>query len=196
MKRTAVIVLTLLAFFGGLRVWQNVSRSHGLRDYDRRITSAQTVFIQYFAPQAQNGVDQTVQAFTSGSFAADRFLKVTELWEKDFRTASGAIAKLKTPNQVVADAQFLIGQGVDSYIRVVRLWNLAAQIRALADAEKDTKKKKALNDKVQVVLLQADDLRKQNAETLYARGAKLLTDLNVEYGLQKRQSTQPQQQQQ
>ena len=194
-KRTAVIVLTLLAFLGGLRVWQNVSRSDALRDYDVKITSAQRVFIQYFAPQAPNGIDQSVQAFTSGQLPAASFLKLTELWEKDFRAASTALAKVKTPNKVVEDAQFLIVQGVDSYTRVVRLWNLAAKMRTLADAEKDVKKKKALSDQVQVVLLQADDLRKSNAETLYARGAKLLTDLNVEYGLQKKQDTQQQQQQ-
>jgi hypothetical protein len=195
-KRAAVIVLAVLAFMGGLRVWQNVSRSDSLRSYDKRISSAQTVFIRYFTPNAPSGVDQNVQSFTSGQLSAESFRKLTELWETDFRAASTAIGKLKPPNKVVEDSQFLIQQGVDGYVRVVRLWNLAAQLRGLADAEKDVKKKKVLNDKVQVVLLQADDVRKGTAESLYARGATKLSDLNVEWGLQKKQDTQQQQQQQ
>jgi hypothetical protein len=49
---------------------------------------------------------------------------------------------------------------------------------------------------VQVILLQADDIRKGQADGAYKRGVEKLTALNVEWGLQKKQSDQQQQQQQ
>jgi len=188
-KRAVVIVLAVLAFLGGLRVWQNVSRSDALREYDRKLTTAQNQFIGHFSPGVPTNVDQNVQAFTSGQLGATMFIALANQWETDFRASADAVGKLKTPNDVIADGQFLIQQSITSYVEVARLWNLAGQLRQIADAEKDKKKKSALNDRVQVLMIEADGLRKQHADLLYQQGAKKITDLNVEYGLQKAPSS-------
>jgi hypothetical protein len=184
-KRTAVIVLAVLAFAGGLRVWQNVSRSDALRAYDRRLTTAQNVFIQHFSPNVPTNVDQNLQGFQSGKISPVAFLAVTTQWDKDFTAGATAVGKLKTPNKVAAEAQFLLRQAMLGYAHVARLWNLAASVKQLADGTKDATVKKALNDRVQVVLLQADDARRTTVDPLYKRGAELITSLNIEYGLQK-----------
>jgi hypothetical protein len=187
-KRAVVIVLAVLAFLGGLRVWQNVSRTHSLRKYDQKLTTAQGQFIQHFSPNVPTNVDQNLQNFQQGKVSAAAFLAVTSIWDKDFTASATAVGKLKTPNKVVAQAQFLIQQGIDGYARVARMWNFAAQIKQLGDATKDATIKKTLNDRLQVVLLEADDARRQGADKLYSEGAKQLTDLNVEWGLQKKQA--------
>ena len=45
-----------------------------------------------------------------------------------------------------------------------------------------------LDDEEVSEALQADDARRQGADKLYSRGATQLTDLNVEWGLQKKQA--------
>ena len=114
-------------------------------------------------------------------------LQITDAWVKDFNTAATAVHKLKPPNPVVADAQFLIEQSIQSYIQTAGFWNIAGQLRLQANGERDKKKNKALNDKVGTILLQADSLRRQHGDLLYQRGATELTNLNIEYGLQKPQ---------
>ena len=195
-KRTAVIVLALLAFLGGLRVWQNVARADALRKFNQDLSTAQSKFIAHFAPNAPSSFDQNLQAFTQGQIGGSAIIALATLWETDFRSGLEEVSKIKPPNPVAEDAQFLIEQGIDGYIGVVRLLNLAGQVKLLADAEKDPKQKQQLNDKVQVTLQQADEWRKQRADVIYTRGAKKLDDLNVQYGITKRQSQQQQQQQQ
>lgn len=195
-KRALVVTLAVLALLGGLRLWQNVSRSSSLKKYDIKVTTAQLVFSNHFNTQTPGNVDSSVQAFTGGTLKAADFLKLTEAWEKDFRAASEAVAKVKPINKTVEEAQFLMQQGIDGYTRVVRLWTFAGQLKQTADAETDAKRKKALNDQVQAILLQADDIRRGQAEKDYKRGVDLLTELNIEWGLQKKQSEQQQQQQQ
>jgi len=188
-KRAAIVVLAVLAFLGGIRVWVNVSRSDSLRAYDRKITTAQGLFVQYFSPNAPASVDTNLQNFQQGKLAAATFLSQAQTWAKDFATSATAVGKLKTPNDVVRDAQFLIQQGISGYARVANLWIVAAQLKQSADATKDKTLKQAYLDKENAVLLQADDARRQGADALYARGAKLLTDLNVKWGLQKKQAS-------
>ena len=195
-KRAAVIVLAVLAFLGGLRVWQNVSRADALKTFNQRLTAAQAKLIQHFAPQAPAALDQNVQAFTQGSIRGGAMIALAELWEKDFRASKAAVEKVKAPNDVAEEAQFLIANGIDGYIGVVRLYNLAGQVRNLADTEKDAKQKQQLMDKVQVIMVQADEWRKQRADTIYTRGAQTLSDLNVEYGIEQRPTPQQQPQQQ
>ena len=189
-KRAAVIVLAILAFLGGTRVWVNVSRSDSLRDYDKKLTTAQTQFIQYFSPQVQANVDTNLQNFQQGKLAAAMFLSQAQTWQKDFTAAATAVGKLKPPNKVVREAQFLLQQGIAGYARVAGLWQIAAQLKQSADATKDKTIKQAYIDKEQSVLLQADDARRQGADLFYSRGAKQLTDLNIEWGLQKPQPAQ------
>lgn len=183
-KRAAVIVLAVLALLGGLRVWQNVSRAEALKRFNVRMSAAQGSLIKHFAPEAPAAFDKNITAFTQGTIGGGPMIALAELWEKDFRASKAAVEKTKAPNVVATDAKFLIEQGIDGYIGVVRLYNLAGQVRLLSDVEKDAKQKQLLRDKVQVILVQADEWRKQRADVLYTRGAKLLSDLNVRYGIE------------
>lgn len=186
MKRAAVITLTVLAFLGGLRVWQNDSRADALEKFNIRLQAAQTSMFKHFSDQAPAAFDKNVQAFTQGSIGGAPIIALAELWEKDFRASKAAVAKLKAPNAVAKDSKFLLEQGIEGYIGVVRLLNAAGQVRVLADAEKDAKQKQELLAKVQVILLQADEWRKQRADELYKAGATKLTALNHEYGVDAR----------
>ena len=188
-KRSVVIVLAVLAFLGGIRVWENVSRSDSLRAYDRKIAAAQSQFIQYFSPQAPASVDSNLQNFKQNKLAAATFLSQAQTWQKDFAAAATAIGKLKTPNKTVREAQFLIQAGISEYSRIAGLWTIAAQLKQAADQTADKTIKQKFIDREQSVLLQADDMRTQGSDPLYRRGATLLTNLNVEWGLQKKQSS-------
>jgi hypothetical protein len=185
-KRAVVITLTVLAFLGGLRVWQNDSRADALEKFNIKLASAQTKMLQHFSEQAPAAFDKNVQAFTQGTIRGGGMIALAELWEKDFNATKAAVTKLKAPNAVAKDAKFLIEQGIDGYIGVVRLFNLAGQVRNLADSEKDAKQKELLLQKVQVIMQHADEFRKQRADKLYTEGATKLTALNKEYGVDAR----------
>jgi hypothetical protein len=197
-KRALVITLAVLSLLGGLRVWQNVSRGDALKQFNRKLALAQTSFIQHFAPNAPANFDKNITAFTGGQIGGGAMIALATLWEKDFRATEGKVEKLKAPNPVAEDARWLIQQGIDGYVGVVRLFNLAGQWRQLADAEKDPKQKQLLIDKVKVLMQHADEWRKQRADVIYTRGAQKLSELNIAYGIEKpqTQSTNQQQQQQ
>jgi len=186
-KRSAVILLAILAFVGGLRVWQNVSRADALKDFNKKLNVAQSKFIVHFTQGSPTAFDQNVQAFTQGQIGGAAFITLAALWEKDFSASADRIGKLKAPNRVAEDAKFLMQQGLEGYVGVTRLYNLAGQLKQLADLEKDPKLKQQWNDKVQVTLQQADEWRKQRADVIYTRGATKLTDLNIQYGIAKPQ---------
>ena len=185
-KRIVVSVLAVLAFLGGARVWENVSRSDKLRDYDKALSAASAQFVQYFSAQNPSNVDTNVQNFQQGKLAAATFLTLTQTWDTDFTSAAKAVGKLKPPGGI-REAQYLMQQGITGMARVARLWNLAAQLQQLADGTKDAKVKQSYKDKVQAILLQADDLRRQGAEPLFARGQTQWTNLNYEWGVIKKQ---------
>lgn len=189
-KRAAVIVLAVLAFLGGVRVWENVSRSDSLRDYEKKLAAPVNVFQQYFLSSNPASVDASLQNFQQGKLPAASFVTLTQTWDKDFTSAAQTVGKLKPPNALVRNAQFLIQQGFNGMARVARLWNLAALLQQLADGTKDAKIKQTYKDKIQVVLLQADDLRRQGAEPLYGRGFTQINDLLIEWGLEKPQPQQ------
>jgi hypothetical protein len=195
-KRAVVIVLAIASLLGGLRVWQNVSRADALKLFNRKLAQAQTSFIQHFAPDAPASFDKNIQAFTAGQIGGGVMIALATLWEKDFRATEDKVAKLKAPNKVAEDARVLIMQGIDGYVGVVRLFNLAGQVSQIAAVEKDPKQKLLLNDKVKVLMQHADEWRKQRADKIYTLGAQKLSELNIEYGIEKPQSTQQQQQQQ
>jgi hypothetical protein len=186
-KRGVVIVLAVLALLGGLRVWENDSRSSALRTFNQKLALAQSKFLSYFAQSSPASVDQNVSAFTQGTIGGGAFITLADLWEKDFTAAEQKVAKLKAPNPLAEEAKFLMQQGINGYVGVVRLYNLAGQLKLVADSEKDAAQKKILNDKIQVLLEHADQWRKQRADILYARGATNLTALNIRYGIEKKQ---------
>lgn len=193
-KRAVVILLSLLAFLGGLRVWQNDARADAVNEYRFKLARAEEPFLVHLRQDAPTNFDTTIQGFTSGQVPAQQFLTVSALWEKDFKRAVDAIKKLKTPNEVVAESQNLIALAIDEYVGVARLYNLAAQFKQLADDEKDAKRKQALDAKVQVVLQHADEWRKQRADEVFRAGATKLNDLLLRYHVIEPQPTQTPQQ--
>ncbi len=182
-KRAVVIFLAILAFLGGLRVWQNDARADAVNEYRLKLARAQEPFLAHLRQDAPTNFDARIQAFTSGQAPAQEFLALSALWEKDFKRSVEAIRKLKTPNDVVAEAQNLIALAIDEFVGVARLYNLAGQLKQLADAEKDKKKKEKLNQKVQVTLQHADEWRRQRAEEVFRAGATKLNDLLLRYHL-------------
>jgi len=191
-KRTVVIVLSLLSILGGLRVWQNVSRSDAVRSYVKKLGAAQQFLLIHLDQNSLTNVQSNVQQFTSGKLEAAKFIQLADLWEKDFRAAEDAMKKVKPPNKLLVQAQALIVDGVDGYVGLARLYNVAGQIMAVADTEKDPAQKKLISDKVQVVLTHAMEWQ-QRSDTVYNEGNKVLQDLLVRYGITPKQ---PQQQQQ
>ena len=187
-KRTMVVVLAALALLGGLRVWQNVSRADALKAFNKKMAAGQAGLIKHFSPDAPVAFDKNVTAFTQGQLGGKAFIAIAEVWEKDFRTSKAAVEKVKAPNEVAEEARFLILQGIDGYIGVVRLYNLAGQVRDLSNTEKDATQKQALLDKVQVILTQAEEWRKQRADIVYTHGAQALSCLNIRYGVEKAQA--------
>jgi hypothetical protein len=190
LKRAAVILLSVLAFLGGLRVWQNDSRANAVDEYRRKLGSAQEPFLTHLRQDAPTNFDQSIQAFSSGQISGKDFVTLTGAWEKDFAATVTAIKKLKPPNKVLVEAQNLIVLGVDGYVGVARLYNVAGQLKQLADAEKDTAKKTALNQKVQVMLQHADEWRRQRTDEVFKVGAQKFNDLLLQYHLVEPQPTQ------
>jgi hypothetical protein len=188
-KRAAVILLSVLAFLGGLRVWQNDARADAVEKYRTKLGTAEEPFLRHLRQGEPTNFDQAIQSFTSGQVPAVTFLSLTETWEKDFGEAAAAIRKLKPPNERLEEAQQLIVIGVDGYVGVARLYNLAGQIKSLADAEKDPKQKATLQQKVQVALQHADEWRKQRADEVFKVGAQIFNDLLLRYHLVEPQPT-------
>lgn len=182
-KRAAVIVLAVLSLLGGLRVWQNVSRSDGLRDYDTKLTRAQEPLFRHLREDAPSNLKKSVDDFTAGRLGGQPFITLADQWEKDFRRAEDLVKKLKPPNKVVEEAQKLIALGLDGYVGLARLYNVAGQVKMLAEAEKDAKKKQQLDNQVQVILQHAQEWQTQRVDEVYRAGAIKLQDLKIEYGL-------------
>jgi hypothetical protein len=182
-KRAAVIVLALVSLLGGLRLWQNISRSDALRTYDVALRRAQGPLLSHFEPNSLTNVQQVVQGFTQGQVTADQLKGAADLWEKDFKTTVDNIRKLKPPNDVARDAQEAMAQGIDGYVGVARMYNVAAQVKKLSETTRDATQKQALDGQVQVILQHATEWT-ERANKVYDLGNKPLTDLKVRYGIE------------
>lgn len=182
-KRALVIVLSLLSLLGGLRVWQNVSRSDAVREFNKKLISAQEPLINHLRPESFTNVQTNLDAFTKGQVSGKQFLDLSALWETDFGKAKDAMDALKAPNEVAKQTQELMVEGLDGYVGVARLYNVAAQLKQNAEAEKDVAKKKLWDDKVQVVLQHALEWR-QRADRVYTIGQTMFDDLKDRYGVE------------
>lgn len=180
-KRAAVVVLALLSLFGGLRLWQNISRSDALRAYDVKLRAAQAPLLSHFDPNSLTNLETTVQGFTQGQVTADQFKGAAELWEKDFQATADNIRKLKAPNKVAQDAQEALALGIDGYVGVARLYNVAAQVKKVSEGTRDAAEKQALDGQVQVLLQHATEWRSRSDKT-YDLGNKPYNDLKIRYG--------------
>src|SRR5438093_9155233 len=71
-RRTFLAVVVLAAVLGGLRVWQNKSRSDSLLRYDRALARAEGLLKQHLTSQT-TGITKALAAFSSGSLDASQF---------------------------------------------------------------------------------------------------------------------------
>lgn len=189
------IVLGLGVVLGGLRVWQNVARSSALRSYDKKLSRAQGPLLQALDPNSITSFQANSQAFSAGQIAAKDFLATAQKWESDLNVVKTAVSKLRGPSQL-GDAQGLIVQGIDDYIGVARLYQVAALQQEIADQTaakaktfKDKAAAAALNDRataernqVQVLVLHASEWL-QRASTTYQLGLTKLQVLEKEWQL-------------
>ena len=182
-KRTAVIVLSVLAMLGGLRVWQNVTRADAVRVFNGRLLTAQEPLLSHLRQDSLTNVQTSLDQFQKGQMPGKQFLDLATRWETDFKTAKEGVEALDAPNEVSADAQKLIVQGLDGYVGVARMYNVAAQLKQNAEAERDPAKKKAWEDKVQVVLQHAMEWR-QRSDAVYTLGQERFDDLKDRYGVE------------
>ena len=187
-KRALVIVLSLLSLLGGLRVWQNVSRSDAVREYNKKLLSAQEPLIMHLRQDSLTNVQANLDQFQKGQLEGKKFLDLSALWETDFGKAKDAVDTLKPPNEVTKQAQDLIVEGLDGYVGVARLYNVAAQLKQNAEAEKDAAKKKLWDDKIQVILQHALEWR-QRADRVYTIGQTMFDDLKDRYGVEPKLDT-------
>lgn len=184
-KRGLVIVLSVLSLLGGLRVWQNVSRSDAVRTFNVKLRNAQLPLITHLDPNNPVNLSAAVDQFTKGQMQAKDFMALATQWETDFRTAVENVKKLKAPNPIANEAKVLMADGLDGYVGLARLYNLAGQMKQLADATKDAKTKGELNNKVQVILQHASEW-KSRADSIYTVGSTKFDDLKDRYGVEKK----------
>ena len=182
-KRAAVVVLAVLAMLGGLRVWQNVSRADSVREFNTKLIAAQEPLLNHLRQDSLTNVQTSLDQFQKGSMPGKQFLDLSTVWETDFKKAKENVDALAAPNEVANKAQELIVQGLDGYIGVARMYNVAAQLKQNAEAETDKAKQKLWNDKVQVVLQHALEWR-QRSDTVYTIGQQQFDDLKIRYGLE------------
>jgi hypothetical protein len=182
-KRALVIVLSSLSLLGGLRVWQNVSRSDAVREFNGKLLAAQEPLIMHLRQDSLTNVQTNLDQFQNGQLEGKKFLDLAAVWEADFDKANKAVDALDAPNEVSGNAQELIVEGLDGYIGVARLYNVAAQLKQNAEAEKDLAKKKLWDDKIQVLLQHALEWR-QRADRVYTIGQTMFDDLKDRYGVE------------
>lgn len=182
-KRAAVIVLAVLAMLGGLRVWQNVSRADAVREFNGKLLTAQEPLLQHLRQESLTNVQQALDQFTKGQLPGKTFLDLSTAWETDFTKAKENVDALTPPNKVAEEAQKLIVEGLDGYVGVARLYNVAAQLKQNAEVEKDAAKKKLWDDKVQVILQHALEWR-QRSDRVYTIGQSAFDDLKDRYGVE------------
>jgi hypothetical protein len=182
-KYTALITLAVLAMLGGLRVWQNVSRADAVRDFNGDLIAAQEPLLGHLRQDSLTNVQTSLEQFQQGQMPGKQFLDLSAIWEADFKKAKENVDGLKPPNDVAEESQKLIVEGLDGYIGVARLYNVAAQMKQNAEAEKDAAKQKLWNDKVQVMLQHALEFR-QRADRVYTIGQGKFDDLKDRYSVE------------
>jgi hypothetical protein len=182
-KYAAVITLAVLAMLGGLRIWQNVSRADAVREFNGDLIAAQEPLLGHLRQDSLTNVQTSLEQFQQGQMPGKQFLDLSAIWEADFKKAKENVDGLKPPNDVAEESQKLIVEGLDGYIGVARLYNVAAQMKQNAEAEKDAAKQRLWNDKVQVMLQHALEFR-QRADRVYTIGQGKFDDLKDRYSVE------------
>lgn len=177
-RKTIAVLLSLLAFGGGARVWHNASNARELRVYVRELKKAQEPFFRHIEPSSPSNLNTLGRKFGQAKLSVFLMKKIADTWETDFMQAKTRVAALIPPRSL-GDAQQAIVASLDMYAGVARLYNLAAQERAVADKQA-VKAQAAFEEKVQVQVQHAQEWQVR-AETVYALGSTRLAALEHEW---------------
>lgn len=167
-RRAVVSLVALAALLGGLRVWQNMSRSHSLRVYVAALDRAQDPLLQHLSPGSPTSFADLPGQFRRGEITPKQFREAAQAWERDFQTARDRVTGLRAPGSL-GRANTLLARGIDMYVGVARLYVPAAIQRTLADAERNAARKQRIEDQVEVLMQHADEWRAR-ADEVYDLG--------------------------
>jgi hypothetical protein len=182
-RTIAVVLLATVALLGGLRIWQNDSRSDALRAYARGLADVQDRIFERLSPGSLENLFELVEQFRRDQITAARFRAVAESYERDFASTRDAICPgavpwgesaqhcvrlpLRPPAPLVR-ANELVARAFDMYAGVARMYAHAATLREAVDAATPAQKTR-LRDEVTRVL--DDALRwRQRADEIYDAG--------------------------
>jgi len=179
-RRTAAVVLALLALWIGLFVWGRVSRSSALRSYTTKLFNAGRPFFQD-VQQGVNSMQQAIADFKNGTMNSKALAANSAQWEKDFTAAGTAIAVLKPPSELkAAQHDLLIALG--DYIGVARFYVPVQQQSDLADSIPASLKKvkTAATNQLQLIEQHVADAQAR-ADANYTAAMQMITDLAAKW---------------
>jgi hypothetical protein len=178
-RRTAAVVLAVIALWIGLFVWGRVSRASALRSYETKLFDAARPFFQDIE-QGPTSMQQIVANFRDGKIPSADLASAAAKWEQDFNTAGPAIARLNPPKELRnAQANFL--SAMHEYIGVARFYVVVQKQRQLEDAVPKANKK-AAEDQVQLLLQHISAMRSR-ADALYTSVVTAINDLAAKWGV-------------
>ena len=178
-RRTAAVVLTVLAIWIALFVWGHVSRASALRSYQTKLFDAARPFFQDIE-QGATSMQQTVADFRAGRVTAATLGTASAKWEQDFNSAGAAVSQLKPPSEL-KDAQTIFLAALKDYVGVARFYVVVQKQRQLEDAVPKANKQ-AAEDQVQLLLQHVSDARSR-ADALYTRAVSEINALAKEWGV-------------
>jgi hypothetical protein len=178
-RRTAAVVLTLLALWIGLFVWGRVSRASALRSYETKLFDAARPFFQNIEA-GPTSMQQIVANFRDGKITSADLATAAAKWESDFNSAGSAVSQLK-PLRELRDAQGTFLSALHEYVGVVRFYVVVQKQRQLEDAIPKANKK-AAEDQVQLLLQHISDMR-SGADALYTSVVTAINDLAGKWGV-------------
>lgn len=189
--------MVVAAALGGLRVWQNTSRSGSLRAYARGLQEVQGSIFARLSPGSDTNLFALAEDFKTGKISATRFREVARTWERDLAAARDALCPGAAPWSTTAQhcarrpldppgpliqANELIARAFDMYRGVAHLYVLAAthQMR-LVDPETDPGRRARLQEHVNALLRDAL-LWRQRADEIYDAGWQQIQRLHAAWG--------------
>jgi hypothetical protein len=178
-RRTAAVVLALLALWIGLFVWGRVSRTSALRSYETKLFDAARPFFQNIET-GPTSMQQIVANFRDGKITSADLATAAAKWESDFNTTGSAVSKLKPPREL-RDAQTTFLSALHEYVGVARFYVVVQKQRQLEDAVPKANKK-ATEDQVQLLLQHISDMQSR-ADALYTSVVTAVNDLAGKWGV-------------
>lgn len=179
-RRTAAVVLAVVALWIALFVWGRVSRSSALRSYETKLFNAGRPFFQDIQ-QGVNSMQQAIADFKQGTMNATALRVNAAKWEKDFGAAGLAISKLKPPSELKG-AQFDLLVSLADYVGVARFYvvvqkqsDLAASIPASLKAQQT-----AASNQLQLLEGHVADAQSR-ADATYTQAMAAINDLAAKW---------------